>query len=126
LKKAEIPALPFLGLVLTDLTFTDDGSPDMRNNGKLINFDKYVRTAKIINDLLKYQVDYHIAPVGEIQDYLSQSIEDRGSRDVQELYELSLQLEPRDGRISAGADGPEDVNRDLEEKIMMLQKAGMI
>jgi hypothetical protein len=126
LKRAPLPALPFLGLFLTDLTFTDDGNPDTRNNGKLINFDKYAKTAKIISDLVRYQVPYPLSEVGEIQDYLNQSIQDRGTRDAQDLYDLSLRLEPRDERVSAGPDGPEEVNRELEAKIMMLQKAGML
>jgi hypothetical protein len=124
LKRASLPALPFLGLFLTDLTFTDDGNPDTRNNGKLINFDKYAKTSKIITELMRYQVPYPLSDVAEIQDYLLQSIQDRGTRDVQDLYELSLRLEPRDERSSAG--GPEDVNRELEAKIEMLQKAGML
>jgi hypothetical protein len=99
----------------------------MRNNNKLINFDKYAKTSRSISDLQKYQQPYPLTPVSEIQDYLMQSIQNRGIRDPQELYELSLQLEPRDGRVSAGGiDGPEDVNRELEEKIQMLQKAGML
>ncbi|KAI8893365.1 ras guanine nucleotide exchange factor domain-containing protein [Globomyces pollinis-pini] len=127
LKRSNLPALPFLGLFLTDLTFTDDGNPDLRNNGKLINFDKYARTAKVITDLQKYQVPYAITEVPEIQDYLIQSINDRGTRDVQDLYELSLRLEPRDERGSGGSGGgPEDVNRELEAKIAMLEKAGML
>jgi hypothetical protein len=123
-----LPTLPFLGLFLTDLTFTDDGNPDMRNNGKLINFDKYAKTARIINDLFHYQVPYPLIEVPEIQEYLLSSIQDRGTRDVQELYELSLRLEPRDERASASSNGPgpEDVNRELEAKIEMLQKAGML
>ncbi|KAJ3318431.1 hypothetical protein HDV06_000507 [Boothiomyces sp. JEL0866] len=126
LKRSALPTLPFLGLFLTDLTFTEDGNPDMRNNGKLINFDKYSRIAKIIADLMRYQVPYPITEVPEIQDYLQQSIQDRGTRDVQDLYELSLRLEPRDERASAGSGGPEEVNRELEAKIEMLQKAGML
>ncbi|KAJ3253570.1 hypothetical protein HK103_000478 [Boothiomyces macroporosus] len=126
LKRSALPTLPFLGLFLTDLTFTEDGNPDMRNNGKLINFDKYSRISKIISDLMRYQVPYPITEVPEIQDYLQQSIQDRGTRDVQDLYELSLRLEPRDERASAGSGGPEEVNRELEAKIEMLQKAGML
>ena len=99
----------------------------MRNNGKLINFDKYAKTARIIQDLQRYQgKSYNFTEVAEIRDFLMQSIEDTGGRDVQEMYELSLKLEPRDERASAGSAGPEDVNRELEAKIEMLQKAGML
>lgn len=102
----------------------------MRNNGKLINFDKYAKTAKIIQDLQRYQTKaYNFAEVAEIRDFLLHQIEENGSRDVQEGYELSLRLEPRDERTSstsATSTGPEDLNRGLEAKIEMLQKAGML
>jgi len=124
LKKLNLPCLPFLGLYLTDLTFTDDGNQDMR--GKLINFDKYARTARIISDLSRYQVQYPLQEVREIQDFLLISIKERGGHDAQELYEVSLRLEPRNDRISQSSAGPEDVNRELESKIEMLQKAGML
>lgn len=127
LKRATLPVLPFLGLFLTDLTFTDDGNPDMRNNGKLINFDKYAKTARIISDVLRYQQQpYPLAEIPEIRDLLLSLITEKGERDVQELYELSLRLEPRDERASASSAGPEEVNRELEAKIEMLQRAGML
>lgn len=50
LRRASQPALPFLGLYLTDLTFCHDGNPPTRTSSldsslKLINFDRYsVRT----------------------------------------------------------------------------------
>lgn len=112
-----------MGLFLTDLTFTDDGNQDLR--GKLINFDKYAKTARIINDLIRYQNAYPFVEVPEIRDYLLQSIQERGTKDVQDLYDVSLRLEPREERASGNSAGP-DVNRELESKIEMLQKAGML
>jgi hypothetical protein len=127
LKKAPLPTLPFLGLFLTDLTFTDDGNPNMRNNGKLINFDKYAKTAKIIQDLQRYQgKSYNFTEVAEIRDFLIQAIEEHGNKDAENLYELSLKLEPRGERLSTASSDPEDANRELEAKIEMLQKAGML
>ena len=125
LRKSALPCLPFLGLFLTDLTFTDDGNPDFRNNNKLINFDKHVKTAKIITDLMHYQTPYVLAEVPEIQEFLLHHINERGTRDPQELYDLSLRLEPREDK-SAGVDSPDEINRELEAKIHMLQKAGML
>jgi RasGEF domain len=129
LRKVALPCLPFLGLFLTDLTFTDDGNPDTRNAGKLINFDKYAKTARIIRDLIRYQAPYALAEVLEIQALLFQSIDERSGMDVQELYEHSLKLEPRDnqGPPSATTPGmPEDMHRELEAKIEMLERAGML
>lgn len=129
LKRAGLPCLPFLGLFLTDLTFTDDGNPDTRNAGKLINFDKYAKTSRIINEVIRYQSPFPLTEVPEIQEYLLGSINDRGQRDHQELYEISLRLEPRDDRNSSqgpGTGSVDDVNRELEQKIEMLQRAGML
>lgn len=132
LKRATLPCLPFLGLYLTDLTFTDDGNPDTRN-GRLINFDKYAKTARIISDLMRYQVPYEFVEIIEIQGHLFQSIEDRGDKDPQQLYEHSLILEPkeiafdpqRNGEITPSGT-PADMYRELEAKIDMLDKAGML
>lgn len=99
----------------------------MRNNGKLINFDKYVKTAKIIQDLQRYQgKSYNFTEVAEIRDFLIQAIEEHGNKDAENLYELSLKLEPRGERLSTASSDPEDANRELEAKIEMLQKAGML
>ncbi|KAJ3309596.1 hypothetical protein HDV04_005916 [Boothiomyces sp. JEL0838] len=120
LRRATLPAIPFLGLFLTDLTFTDDGNANTRNNGRLINFDKYAKTARIIKDLTNYQVPYAITEVSEIQDFLRQVMYEHGNRDPQELYEISLRLEPR---TPTNTDNPELI---LEHKIEMLLQAGML
>lgn len=129
LKKAQLPVLPFLGLFLTDLTFTDDGNQDIRSGGKLINFDKFAKTAKIIQDVIRYQAPYPLAEVPEIQTHLLLSIDERGTKDSQSLYEISLRLEPREGQESARQSAtvtPEEMHRELEAKIEMLERAGML
>lgn len=126
MKKASLPALPFLGLFLTDLTFTDDGNSDTRNNGKFINFDKYAKTARVITDLVRFQAPYNLAEMLEIQEHLFQSIDERPSMDSQQLYEHSLRLEPRENQDSRGNGAPDDVHRELEAKIEMLERAGML
>ena len=72
LEDAPAPCLPFLGLYLTDLTFVDAGNPKTRElpgsaseTGEpvtVINFDKYMRTARIISSLRRFQVPYKIQP----------------------------------------------------------------
>ena len=54
-----------------------------------------------------------------------QLIDENGKHDPQDLYELSLKLEPRDG-INSASSPPEEVSRELEAKIEMLQKAGIL
>jgi hypothetical protein len=132
-KRTTLPCLPFLGLYLTDLTFTDDGNPDTRY-GRLINFDKYAKTARIISDLIHYQAPYEFVESIEIQEFLFQSIEERGDKDPQQLYEHSLILEPKDIAFDSNRNGertptpgtPAEMYRELEAKIDMLEKAGML
>jgi son of sevenless-like protein len=45
------PIIPYIGVYLTDLTFLEDGNPDMAENGTLINFDKRRRIATVINEI---------------------------------------------------------------------------
>jgi hypothetical protein len=120
LKKIGSPAIPYLGLVLNDLVCVSNGSPDTCKNGKIINFGKYAAIAKITNDYLQFKEDYSFFPVLEIHDYLSQSIEARGVHKSEELYELSLEVEPKP---SIGSD---DKENNIQEMVTMLQKAGMM
>jgi son of sevenless-like protein len=53
LRSTMAPAVPFLGLVLTDVTFTREGNGAQRPspadpNKMLINFNRYNRLAKIL------------------------------------------------------------------------------
>ncbi|KAI8926456.1 ras guanine nucleotide exchange factor domain-containing protein [Entophlyctis helioformis] len=127
LRQSPVPTLPFIGLFLTDLTFTDDGNPDRRNNGRLINFDKYAKTARIIQEVQRFQIGFVYVDVPEIQDFLIGSIEREGRRDAQELYEISLALEPREMDATSGGASSvgDDPVKDMQSKIEMLKKAGL-
>jgi hypothetical protein len=97
--------------------------------GKLINFDKYVKTAKIIQDLTYFQIPYSLAEIDEVQQFLLQSFCEINVKDEQELYDISLILEPRDtegngSRLSQAT--PEEIQKELESKIGMLEKAGIL
>jgi len=105
-----LPCLPFLGnnsflhhcklilpgVYLSDLTFIEDGNPNMlRNNEKLINFSKRMKTAEVIRDLQQYQtVPYPFHRVAELQAWLDNEL--ANSSEIQELYDLSTQVEPRE------------------------------
>ncbi|QSL64821.1 hypothetical protein MERGE_002124 [Pneumocystis wakefieldiae] len=90
------PCVPFLGVYLTDLTFIEDGNPDMIKNSKdLINFSKRIKTAEIIRDIQQYQsTSYSFQVVPEIQSYLLECLE--GMDKLNDMYDLSLDLEPRE------------------------------
>ncbi|CAG8528266.1 3951_t:CDS:10 [Paraglomus brasilianum] len=90
------PCVPFLGVYLTDLTFIEDGNPNvLKKNRNLINFSKRMKTAEVIREIQQYQaVPYHLTPVQEIQIFIKSHLQD--SRDVGDLYALSLSMEPRE------------------------------
>lgn len=98
LKKANAPCLPFLGIYLTDMTFIDDGNPDCRTspNGKqLINFNKYVKMAKILNEINHFQVPYKFIEVEEIQGYIKTTLQ-KVQQDDELFYARSLKCEPKE------------------------------
>ncbi|KAK8186243.1 ras guanine nucleotide exchange factor domain-containing protein [Phyllosticta citribraziliensis] len=110
------PCIPFVGIYLTDLTFVDVGNHGTRqlpgeggsDSGiSVINFDKHMRTARIISQLQRFQVPYALAAVPEMQDWIQSQIERVRSSDqsnVQNYYRRSLALEPREAQqATAGA-----------------------
>lgn len=95
LHRANPPCIPFFGVYLTDLTFIEDGIPSLIKRTNLINFAKRAKTAEVIRDIQQYQnVPYPLQPVPELQDYILTNMQSAG--DVHEMYEMSLQVEPRE------------------------------
>jgi len=89
------PCIPFFGVYLTDLTFIEDGIPSLLKKTNLINFAKRAKTAEEIRDIQQYQnVPYPLQPVPELQDYILTSMQQ--ASDVHEMYDKSLQIEPRE------------------------------
>ncbi|KAF2872463.1 ras guanine-nucleotide exchange protein-like protein [Massariosphaeria phaeospora] len=101
------PCIPFVGIYLTDLTFVDVGNGTTRqlpgesgcDSVSVINFDKHMKTAKIIGQLQSFQVPYRLAAVPEMQEWMESQIHRVRSSDqanVQSYYRRSLILEPRE------------------------------
>ncbi|KAF2809306.1 ras GEF [Mytilinidion resinicola] len=101
------PCIPFVGIYLTDLTFVDVGNQTTRqlpgDDGhegvSVINFDKHMRTAKIVGQLQSFQVPYRLVPIPEMQDWMEAQIKRVRASDqsnVQSYYRRSLLLEPRE------------------------------
>ena len=101
------PCLPFVGTYLTDLTFVDVGNQTTRQlhgdcpeeNLAVINFDKHMKTAKIISELQRFQVPYRFVEVAELQTWMQDQLVRVRSSDqsnVQSYYRRSLLLEPRE------------------------------
>jgi hypothetical protein len=91
---------------MRQLTFVDVGNPSIRpisGNGKeLINFDKHIKTARIISELQRFQIPYRIAEVPELQTWIDMQIDrihNSKAADVQHLYRRSLLLEPRETQV---------------------------
>lgn len=92
LKTESSPAIPYLGMYLTDLTFIEDGNPDMLQGG-LINFAKRRRIAGVIREIQQYQnAPYHLEVVKPIFDWLK----DIEGLDDAQAYALSLAAEPKE------------------------------
>lgn len=105
------PCIPFVGIYLTDLTFIDVGNGTTRqlpgesgrDGASVINFDKHMKTAKIIGQLQSFQVPYRLAAIPEMQDWMETQIQRVRSSDqanIQSYYRRSLLLEPRDPQHS--------------------------
>ncbi|KKZ64626.1 hypothetical protein EMCG_09455 [[Emmonsia] crescens] len=91
---ANPPCIPFFGVYLTDLTFIEDGIPSLTQS-HLINFNKRAKTAEVIRDIQQYQnAPYPFHSVPELQDYVLSNMQAAG--DVHEMYERSLEVEPRE------------------------------
>ena len=104
------PCLPFVGMYLTDLTFVNAGNCNTRRLSSIgsetpttvINFDKHVKTARIIADLQRFQEPYHLQDVVELQAWLQEQFirvrcsVDNGDSPVNRSYRRSCLLEPRE------------------------------
>ncbi|KAI9780848.1 MAG: hypothetical protein M1839_006475 [Geoglossum umbratile] len=101
------PCLPFVGTYLTDLTFVDVGNQATRqlpgdgvnDSVPVINFDKHMKTAKIIGELQRFQIPYRLMEVPELQEWIQAQVvrvRSSDSANVQEYYRRSLMLEPRE------------------------------
>ncbi|KAE8145400.1 ras guanine nucleotide exchange factor domain-containing protein [Aspergillus avenaceus] len=99
------PCLPFVGTYLTDLTFVDHGNQPLRSlpteDGEMavINFDKHMKTARIISELQRFQIPYRLTEVPELQTWMQNElvrVRSNGEKSMQTFYRRSLVLEPRD------------------------------
>ncbi|KAJ3289543.1 hypothetical protein HDU79_003983 [Rhizoclosmatium sp. JEL0117] len=91
------PVLPYLGVNLSDLTFTEDGNPthvfDEASKEQVINFSKFRMISKLLNGIIKSQVGQFDFEHDEVANrWIRQEWEALSSK---ELYEMSLVCEPR-------------------------------
>ncbi|XP_055368005.1 rap guanine nucleotide exchange factor 1 [Betta splendens] len=95
LAEAEPPCIPYLGLILQDLTFVHLGNPDtlMTSQGLKVNFSKRWQQFNIIDTLRSYQqIPYCLQPNDDIISFFN-DFSDHLAEEA--LWELSLRLRPR-------------------------------
>jgi len=89
--KVNPPEIPYIGVYLSDLTFIEDGNPNMVGN--LINFEKRRLLCSVILELQTYQQKPYnlqvVAPLYELLAHLP------NPPDEAKLYATSLVREPR-------------------------------
>ncbi|XP_045141142.1 ras-specific guanine nucleotide-releasing factor 2 [Echinops telfairi] len=92
LKNCNPPAVPYLGMYLTDLAFIEEGTPNFTEEG-LVNFSKMRMISHIIREIRQFQqTSYRIDPQPKVTQYL---LDKTLIIDEDTLYELSLKIEPR-------------------------------
>lgn len=113
LSSVQLPAVPFFGVYLTDLTFTEDGNPDfLQNDFRVINFAKRAKAASTIENIRQFQrMPYNFEEIEEIQTFMEDGFEN--SPPIEEQYDTSLSIEPRDK--GGSTDKGEKVAKLLEE-----------
>jgi len=98
MKTAGTVAIPYVGTYLSDLTFMDEGNPDFINmdNNKLINFPKHHLIFRTIKQLQQYQSSkFDLSTKEPLYTFLFTM----PSLHEKELYELSLEREPRESLL---------------------------
>eukprot|EP01028_Stygiella_incarcerata_P008190 TRINITY_DN349_c2_g1_i1.p1 TRINITY_DN349_c2_g1~~TRINITY_DN349_c2_g1_i1.p1 ORF type:complete len:2015 (+),score=552.66 TRINITY_DN349_c2_g1_i1:127-6171(+) len=94
LQSSNPPCVPYVGVYLTDLTFIEEGNKDLvpGPSGELINLNKRRKVAKVLLDMRTYQqTPYHFEEIEALAHYI-RSISPQSD---EELYQLSLRVEPR-------------------------------
>ncbi|XP_044256640.1 ras-specific guanine nucleotide-releasing factor 2-like isoform X2 [Tribolium madens] len=102
LHRCDPPCIPYLGLYLTDLSFIEEGTPNFTQDG-LLNFSKMRMIAHVIREIRHFQqTPYKIELIPKVANYL---LDSSLLMDDEELYNTSLEIEPRTSRLSTSALG---------------------
>ena len=105
------PCVPFLGVYLTVLTFIQDGAKDTLKEGGLINFQKRQKTADVIQEITKFQMQpYNLTKLTNIRAFIDESLLQLDN--VPDFWQVSLEREPRE--------------REDEKMARLLQESGFL
>ncbi|GAB6018998.1 hypothetical protein CHUAL_000631 [Chamberlinius hualienensis] len=95
--RCDPPCIPYLGMYLTDLSFIEEGTPNFTEDG-LLNFSKMRMIAHVIREILVFQTTpYKIELSQKVANYL---LDPSLLLPDEELYRMSLAIEPRQSRLS--------------------------
>ncbi|XP_076162377.1 ras-specific guanine nucleotide-releasing factor 1 isoform X3 [Ptiloglossa arizonensis] len=98
LHRCDPPCIPYLGLYLTDLSFIEEGTPTMTEDG-LLNFSKMRMIAHVIREIRHFQqTPYKIELITKVTNYL---LDPSLLFNEKDLYRMSLEIEPRTSRLSS-------------------------
>ncbi|XP_076761835.1 ras-specific guanine nucleotide-releasing factor 1 isoform X3 [Xylocopa sonorina] len=98
LHRCDPPCIPYLGLYLTDLSFIEEGTPTMTEDG-LLNFSKMRMIAHVIREIRHFQqTQYKIELITKVTNYL---LDPSLLLNEKDLYRMSLEIEPRTSRLSS-------------------------
>ncbi|XP_054009578.1 ras-specific guanine nucleotide-releasing factor 2-like isoform X2 [Hylaeus anthracinus] len=98
LHRCDPPCIPYLGLYLTDLSFIEEGTPTMTEDG-LLNFSKMRMIAHVIREIRHFQqTPYKIELITKVSNYL---LDPSLLLNEKDLYRMSLEIEPRTSRLSS-------------------------
>ncbi|QID86588.1 Guanine nucleotide exchange factor sdc25 [Saccharomyces pastorianus] len=99
-----VPCVPFFGVYLSDLTFTDSGNPDFlvlehRLKGiyeekKYVNFNKRIRLVDILQEIIYFKkIHYDFVKDQTIIESICNTLEEIPH--IEKQYQLSLIIEPK-------------------------------
>lgn len=95
LKDLKVPAIPFLGVYLTDMTFLELGNGDYLPESSFINVDKRRKVYQIILDIQKFQnTGYKFEDDDKIASMPHYWEMESVNENV--MYDRSLEVEPRE------------------------------
>jgi hypothetical protein len=97
LRSSTAPTIPFMGVLLSDLTFIEDGNQDNTSEG-LIYWAKRTLLYGVLSEFLEHQraCQYDCSPFFSLRDAIKHSLNTLNTP-LKDLYELSLLIEPRAG-----------------------------
>jgi len=98
LHRCDPPCIPYLGMYLTDLSFIEEGTPNFTDDG-LLNFSKMRMVAHVIREIRHFQsTAYKIEHSAKVNSYL---LDSSILLDDEDLYQMSLEIEPRQLRLGS-------------------------